>query len=133
MKNAMLELQYFNVTEISFGLNKSYKSVQEPIEINPLVSRKIVKLDSDTAAVIIKLEIKNDSNKPFLGHIVLQGTFKCHDWEKTEDSRFLVNETTSAILFPYLRQTLTQITSILNVTPYVLPIVNTIELFKNSK
>lgn len=133
MGNVKLNLLNFNVGEISFKLNQSFKPANELIQVNPIISRQIEKIDADTVLVKMKLEIEDDLKKPFFGTIIIQGVFKCTEWENSDDGRFLVNETTSAILFPYLRQTLTQVTALLNVSPYILPIVNTIELFKHSK
>ena len=127
-----LYLESYNITNISISLNPSFKITGEPIEMKPLFGRQIIKTDDNHAIVVLKVEIKNDDNKPFIGEITIQGNFRCDNWENSEDGLFLINESTSAILFPYLRMVLSTTTGMLNIPPYILPVVNTQQLFKKS-
>ena len=131
MEQAKLYLETYNVVNVALKLNPSFKATNEAIEMNPFFGRKIVKIDENTAIVALKVEIKNEGNKPFFGEITIQGTFRCDNWEKSEDGIFLIKQTASAVLFPYLRHALSDVTSLMNIPAYVLPIVNIQTLFKD--
>ena len=131
MEQAKLYLETFNVVNVALKLNPSFKATNEAIEMNPFFGRKIVKIDDNTVIVALKVEIKNEGNKPFFGEITIQGTFRCDNWEKSEDGVFLVKQTASAVLFPYLRHALSDVTSLMNIPAYVLPVVNIKTLFKD--
>jgi len=132
MEQTKLYLESYNITNISIRLNPSFQITEGPIEINPCFGRAITKIDDNQAIITLKVEIKNEGNKPFIGEITIQGKFRCDNWENSEDGQFLIKETTSTILFPYLRQALSNVTGLLNITPYILPVVNTQSLFKKT-
>ena len=131
MEEVKLFLRQYYVSELNLKLNKDYKNTGDLISINPVISRKIEKIDDNSVVVNIKIEVKNEGNKPFYGVIVIQGYFECKNWESTEDGKDLVMNTTSIVLFPYLRQAMSTATTLLNVPTYVLPVVNVRKLFKD--
>lgn len=133
MEQTKLYLENYNIVNVSLSINPSFKATNDSIEMNPLFGKKIIRIDDSHAAVILKVEIKNEGNKPFFGGITIQGIFRCNNWENNEDGVFLVNQTTAAILFPYLRHALSDVTSLMNIPPYILPVVNVQALFKDSK
>ena len=131
MEQTKLFLETYNITNISMKLNPSFELSDKPIEVKPSFGREVIRIDNHHAIVILKVEIKNEGNKPFFGGLIIQGQFKCDNWEKSEDGLFLIKETSSAILFPYLRQALSTITGLMNIPPYTLPVVNVQTLFKD--
>lgn len=130
MTDVKLFLKHYFISEINLRLNSSFKPQKEPISINPIFSRSINKIDDNSASVSIRVEIKDEGNKPFIGFLTIQGVFKCDNYESTEDGLYLMKTTTTMVLFPYLRQALSTATTLLNVPPYVLPVVNVSNLFE---
>ena len=133
MEQTKLYLKNYNIVNVALSLNPSFKTTSDLIEMNPMFGKKVVSIDNSHVAVVLKVEIKNEGNKPFFGEITIQGNFRCDNWEKSEDGIFLVNQTTATILFPYLRHALSDVTSLMNIPPYILPVVNVQALFKDSK
>lgn len=133
MERTRMYLNGYNITDLSIRLNPNFKPTNELISVNPIFKRSITKIDENTAIVVLSVEIQDDGNKPFLGRIIIQGTFRCENWENDSDGIFLINETSTSILFPYLRHALSEATTLLNIPTFTLPVVNTVSLFKNKR
>lgn len=131
MADPMLYLDNYFVTDINVKVNKEFKRPEGLIEMNPLFSKKIEKIDENKAMVYLKVSIESSVDKPFYGSITIQGKFTCEKYESTDDGVFLMNKTSLSILFPYLRQALSNVTTLLNVPTYVLPVINITKLFKD--
>ena len=131
MNGPMLYLDNYFVTDINVKLNKEFKRPDGLIEMNPIFSKKVEKINENKAVVYLKVNIEKTNDKPFFGSIVIQGSFTCEKYESNEDGLFLMNKTSLTILFPYLRQALSNVTTLLNVPTYVLPVINVANLFKD--
>lgn len=120
------------IDKIDYKINPNFQSDNNKVDIKPQFSRAINKVDESKVIVII--EFKTDlETSPFFLNIRINGLFECQGWEGDETGKFLINENTSTILFPYLRQAITTVTGLANVTPLVLPVINTYNLFNNKK
>lgn len=60
------------------------------------------------------------------------GVFEFEDWEDDDKNGMAINNAT-AILFPYLRNLVSTVTLNGNVPPYILPVMNIVELFKKQE
>ncbi len=120
-----MRLLKFNFTELEFKLNDSFVWPKDPISLEPNIEKKISKIDENKVEVSLFFSIKDSENKPFNSKVTLVGVFECPNWEKDEVGKLLVNMNTVNILFPYLRQAVTNLTTTAGVPPYVLPIINT--------
>lgn len=129
-KQYQLNLVHQNVTNVNFVINYQFKWENKPVKIEPIFSNNIEKLDDNDAKVTISCEIGPLENNPFYLHVDVVGLFNLNGWEEDPISREIVNINTIAILFPYLRQAVSTITSMSGLPPYVLPVVNTAALFK---
>ena len=119
------------LTNINFAINPVFVWPTNGVKINPTFERKITKIDNDHFSLSLSVEIGPLSENPFFIHADLLGTFELTNWEEDETSLMIAKENTTAILFPYLRHAVSDITSISNLPPYIIPVLNTAKLFKN--
>jgi preprotein translocase subunit SecB len=130
MNEPRLYLENYYITDIDIKLNKGFKKPEGLIDVNPKFSKKLDRIDENRFVVRMKVTIEEKVNKPFYGSLTIQGNFKCENFETTEDGQYLTETTTLVILFPYLRQALSTVTTLLNIPTYVLPVVNVEKIFK---
>lgn len=129
--NQTLHLLRYWFDKLELIANNNFKKVEgQPINLEPSLSRRIQKVDENQAVVSISIKTKESKDDvPFFLDVCISGLFSCPLWEDSDDGKFYINETTSTILFPYLRQAVTTLTSLGNFPPFVLPIINTYSLF----
>lgn len=128
-----LKLLKYRVKEMSFTLNESFSYSQKSISLSPTFKQNITKIDKDTAEVELIFVLKPDETEiPFSIRVNVEGRFSMNDWE-SEDNFNLMTDNTIAILFPYLRSIVTMLTANANVPPYVLPVVNIVEMLRHKK
>ena len=120
-----MRLLKFNFTELFFKLNDSFVWPKDPISLEPVIEKKITKIDENKVKISLFFAIKDSENKPFDSKVTLVGVFECQNWEKDEVGKLLVTMNTVNILFPYLRQAVSSLTTTAGVPPYILPIINT--------
>ncbi len=60
------------------------------------------------------------------------GVFRLDNWEDTEDRRYLMENNSVAILFPFLRS-VAQITFNSGYPSYLMPLMNIVEMLKKPK
>lgn len=120
-----LQLLSFNFTDLIFNLNSSFEWPKTAISLNPILEKKIEKIDENTVKVSLFFRVDGKDDKPFSLKVILVGLFKCENWEKTEIGSALARMNTVNILFPYLRQAVSTLTTMAGIPPYILPIINT--------
>ena len=133
--NHAMKLTKYNVEKIMFSLNKDFdfKSPKR-VNVKPIFDREVTKLDDDNYNVYLSVtfkELDQQAILPFYIDLAISGNFFLSKWEDQDKIVFARNSAT-AILFPYLRSLLTTITINANVPPYILPIMNTPVLFKDT-
>lgn len=121
----------YKVERMHFDLNRSFVCENDTIELNPIFTRKLTKVDESSFMIQLGVKIDNVGNLlPFGCEIVLSGRFSLHEWQEINKNIYVLNNT-CAILFPYLRNVLFTVTMNANVPPYVLPVMNVVHLFKD--
>lgn len=68
-----------------------------------------------------------DDNIPFTALVSITGQFKVPDVDKAHE---IMEVNGTAILFPYLRAVMTQLTSAANLPPIYLPTINLVEMLR---
>lgn len=128
---SILKFNEYKVTNIQFKINNKFKYKQK-IQISPNFSRKIYKVDSNHFVTELKVDISDLSDviMPFHTKISIEGIFELEDWENQEKLTYVLNNA-SAILFPYLRTTLSSVTQISGLPTYTLPVINIAKYFEN--
>ncbi len=130
-KEIQLQLKNYWVDQISFSHNRDFVWPKAGVKINPNLERQVIEKENDNVVVQIKVTISGSKENPipFQLSLIVGGLFHCPGYKNSEEGRFVITNNTTAILFPYLRQAVTQITSLSGLPPYVLPIVNTSLIF----
>lgn len=121
----------YRVLKTSFELNEAFNPVKDEIGIEPNFSRLITKQNNSNFIIKLGVSISKEKHSepiPFSAEVVIEGTFVFPKWDE-QDARVIVTGNATAILFPYLRSILTNITCCGEVPAYVLPIVNVHRLF----
>lgn len=94
------------------------------------VKQRFTRLDNDNACVELKVTVVHAVGEmPYVIELALAGHFYLKDFEKDPDSLFMMKNNTLAILYPYLRSMLSQLTTLAGGDGFVLPIVNTLTAF----
>ncbi len=129
-------LKALTADELSFKVNPIQMAPDTKFEIKPFFSRRIQTAKENPAINIVVLECKiestEESPKPFNLVSRLVGVFEVHNMTTDEDRRiFAINATET--MFPYLRASVTHVTSAALVTPLNLPVISGATLFPDDK
>lgn len=128
MKYKLLNIK---VNKFDFKLNEYNQS---DYNINLEFGKKINKIDDNKSELILKLRIMDneEAHTPFNIEYEMATLFEFEDLSKEEYEGFM-NINAIQIAFPYMRSTLTSLTSSLMIKPVVLPIIDVRTFLKNSK
>ncbi len=132
-KEYQMQLKKHWIDNIYMKINLDFQWPQEPVDLKPTFVRNVIKQSDNSAVVVIDFNIKEDISSPFALHLSIGGLFELNDWEKTVEGKLLMSDNASAILFPFLRQAISEITTMSGLPPYVLPITNVAALFKEQR
>jgi len=125
-----LKLIKIYVDDISFAVNNDFQSnVNKPIDLKCSFLRNVFKIDDDNAAVVISFSIDPAATKPFHGSLKIVGLFQLEKWESSQLKRDIISINGASILFPYLRNAVSNITCLMSVPPFIIPVVNVKNLF----
>ncbi len=127
-----IKLVGYSVDKMSFILNKSFKMTpNHKVQVKPRFNRDITKRDQNSFILTLSLSFDDyNDDIPFYLDIQISGVFQVNNWE-TEPALSVVKVNGTAILYPYLRSLVTTLTANGNVPPYILPITNPAQLFKD--
>ena len=99
------------------------------IELNPIFSRHISSKDKTHYELALGVKLEQD-NLPFYAEIVLVGKFAV-DEEQNAEKIMKVNAT--AVLFPYVRATLSMLTTLAEIPPINIPPINLVKMFEHEQ
>lgn len=132
-KTIDMRLLRYSVNKIHYEINEKYEATEDVgIEVLPQLNRRIEKIDENKVLVLLKCIINQD-NMPFRIEVEVSGAFGLENWECDGISRMIAGQNTVAILYPYLRALISNITVNSHMAPYILPIGNIAEMFKEKK
>lgn len=118
----------FDVEKISYSKNKGFTS-EEDFDLEPQFLLKLTHQEENKNKFNIILGVRvgiQEDNFPYKAQVGIRGYYELIDPVHTseeENTRFLLTNG-SAILFPYLRSILTDITAKSNHNPIILPTLN---------
>ena len=127
-----LKFLTYAVPKVKAEINQKF-NFQEPqnITLKPMFRRDIIKINENEFHNQLTVTISDGEVPiPFNIEVSIKGAFSLENWENS-DNKDLVNTTSTATLFPYLRSLLSQVSAMLNMPPYILPLLNINELFKD--
>ena len=125
-----LTFDNYLVTELSYKQNSNF-SFENDLDVSFDANAKIQLSDSD-ASVTLKVICGDENNIdcPFVLNVEVMGIFKVEG--NIKDFKELVTTNTLAILFPYVRSLVSDLSSRSNVYPqYRLPLLNIVEFIKS--
>lgn len=123
---AVLNFKNYRVISMSYAQNKEFDaSSQKKISFKPKFGINLIADGKDEAKILLTFVSKNEL--PFNIKIVLEGSFKYNASEDEVNIGFekLLKRNATAILFPYLRAIISQLTSMGNeYPPLLIPVMN---------
>ena len=137
MKEGIVKFYGYCVENMSYFRNSNYDVLNESIDLSPQFLFKLIisKDIPEKYNIIIGTRVGySNENCPFRAEVVLRGFFEVKGKKYSEEELqkiYLINS--SAILFPYLRSVLTDITSKSDHGPVILPTFNFHTIIDDSK
>ena len=121
-----LSFDHYIINYINFEFNQSFDQENVELEVDTKVDTSI---DSEINKGITSIEMRlweeaEEKNKPFSLRIKITGYFSSEAEVESEDFAHLCKYNGSAILFPFLRSAIADLTKTANVPPLVLPLIN---------
>jgi preprotein translocase subunit SecB len=117
----------FRITEIKFSINENFNS-KDSIKINAEIGME-PKYNAQTKMLYLKMGVRqNDEAGPFTFEIVGEGAFIFDKKPDVKSLRKISTINCPAIMFPYLRETVTDITRRSGFAPLYLAPVNFVAL-----
>lgn len=127
---SQLKFQNYQVEKMLFSLNDNNTcEAGQPVELMPEFSREIRKIQESQYELLLKIVIERTKEQealPFSLEVTVKGSFLLEGIENAERS-MQINAT--AILFPYLRTTVSLLMSLANIEPLLLPAINIVRMF----
>lgn len=130
----ILEFRNYVVDDMRYTKNKNFRSKRDDIDLKPKVN---VRLEADDSEIKVFFDIiigsLDDQDMPFEAGCTIVGNFVYHPEANTTgvNVKDLLENNAVAILYPYARTLISQLTQNSNEYPgYVLPTINVAELLK---
>ena len=125
MEDISLNLRGIRAEELSFKQNNVKIPKDAKLDLKPSFSRRVRKTPDNEKLHFVTLEVKIESSetspKPFDLKVCLTGVFEAE--VESDFERRAFNVQAVAILYPYLRAAVTNLTGAAFVAPLVLPVV----------
>lgn len=124
-----LSFKNYDVTKLEFDINKNFNEEQEEISIASKISKKIINNpdNEEEFTVCLKIEIgERSAEMPFYLNVIIEGNFELKENKELQKNAV-------AILYPYLRSTVSNIMSVCNIPPFFLPIINVEKWFEEKE
>jgi len=139
---SFISFESYQVLEMEFVLNPAFVPDKNNIQLEPTFSVSHHYFTDPVNGVEVTLGCElfdkdfSNTDKPFYLNLILKGLFTIETENKEQISLDIVKDVsfanTVAILFPYLRSSITSITATANVDPLILPTININNLLRNS-
>lgn len=127
LKDFQMSFERFRLVHLAFSINDSFKK-NKAMEIHPAIA-VANKYDEKKKALSIRVKVSlNDGNMPFAFDVVGEGRFV---FKTTPDEMTITRMATingPAIIYPYVRETIADMTRRAGFPPLHLPPVNFIRL-----
>ncbi len=129
-----LNFENYACEKIEFHLNEDFVSGRE-VELD-LSFERTIEIDIEDSEAIIRLGCKvfenyKEKNYPFFMNVLMSGFFYFESTLDEKDAKQLLEVNGTAILFPYLRALISNITSSAGVHPLVIPTINIVNMIRN--
>lgn len=123
---------WFNDISLKYDKASLTKENTKKLSFKDTLRRTIKKVDENTAIVVLNFSLNANEQAPISLNIELCGRFECTNWETDEVSKILIRDNASSILFPFLRHSVSDLTTLSGLPPLVLPVADMAQIFKNN-
>lgn len=129
------EIQFrgYRVLNARYSVNNAKIEKGQKIKLEPSFMRQIQSKGNDLYSLTLGVEVgseSDDGSLPFFAKVEMEGLFRVPE---SDNVNTIMEVNGTAILFPYLRSTLTMLTSVANITPVILPTINLARMFDESQ
>ncbi len=125
-------LDDYRLTKVAFSANKKFRK-KKPIPLNPLIGMAH-KYNKKNRIIILSLKlVLNEKNAPFSFEIESESKFVIEGDPNKKMIEQLSTMNCPAIIFPYLRETIADLTRRAGYPPLHLPSINFVELAQTRK
>ena len=131
-EHSIMQFLDYKVEKLDYKMDKRFNFDSEnkvQMEQNLGLEIQIVSDDEFIVKLEANIHGKDKMVVPFKMVISILGRFHLEKWQETTEKQNMVKYNAPAILFPYLRATITNVTAAANISPYVLPLLNLYEVF----
>ena len=130
----------YNIDDIKFVLNEEFdvhKSHEDEVEVDMGIGVRISLSEGNkNARVSLSMNIFRDAEKnnyPYTLSLDMIARFELSENISKEDAIRFCKVNGTAVMFPYIRSAITDITKLSNVEPLVLPLINIHKLIENQE
>lgn len=127
-----LKLKHYFVTELvfdykstKFNYNVDFKEMKSHFE------KKVSTKGDNEVLISLRFVHELEDNYPFVLKVTVNGIFEMEKWKSSKKKEFVMLENTTAILFPYLRTLVGDLTLQGFGKAFIIPVMNTYALFNN--
>jgi preprotein translocase subunit SecB len=118
--------------ESHFKLNTNFKPAKnEPIDISCQINVSHMKQDK-TVNVTVSVDSPNKS-QPFIFDVAVMGTFRFSKLPKKGELEKIVHINCASIIFPYVRETIADLTRRASIAPFHLEPINFVALYDEQR
>ena len=133
-----MRLETIHLAAIDFSINEGFNPEKSVGELNLDISTKNSYKEGDRISIVevcaaLAPEKNTDNNVPFFFNAKMRGVFKFEEGFDEDMLEKYQNINCPAIIFPYLRETVSDIVRRGGLQPLYLPVVNFVEFCKKSK
>ena len=128
-----LQFQGYKVNKLFFEENEENTNcATSEYNVCPQFMNEIVQVDENDFDVVLGCRIlpTEESPFPFTAEVIITGRFSIDAMNSNKET--LLNENSIAILFPYLRSTMSMLVLNSNHKPIILPTFNIVEVLKQA-
>lgn len=131
MKTARASLRFlgYHVDKMVFFSKTNFTTSEMPIELAPMFKRNIVQTGEKEHKVTIGVRLDQE-NLPFNAELEITGRFE-YDGELDVDKLLKINAV--SIMYPYVRATLSMMTTIAGIPPVIIPTINLAQMFERNE
>ena len=103
--------------------------LEEGKPINYSLSHRFTEIDDKTGQTDLRFQITKESNVGFTAEVIVSAVFEVENYKENSEGLYLMKNTAITILYPYLRNAVSQLCSLAGVTKVTLPVIDTIQTF----
>jgi len=122
------KIQKIKLLESHFKINPDFNWDNKPVSVSSSLGVQYTKKNKN---VQVTLSVNSDDkNQPFIFNIVLAGLFDFKELPKPKELEKIVNINCAAILFPYVREIVADLTRRADIPPFHMDPVNFVNFYE---